>query len=160
MASSANEHYEQVLADLRAKRAKIDAAIEAIEDLLGVASSAPAGSLQRQGASQAIEGDTFFGLSVADAAKKYLQIVKKKQSTRDIAKALESGGLTHNSKDFYNTVYTVLTRSEFFAKLPDSTWGLAEWYKGRRVSLNPRTFVNEDESVEADSSIPEGTGTV
>jgi len=159
MSTSAVEHYQQVLADLRAKQAKIASAIEAIEEImatLGVNSAnTPAASSLAE-----IASDAFFGMSVADGARKLLQIAKKPLSTREVADSLEAGGIVHQSKDFYNTVWTVLQRSDVFSKLPDSKWGLSEWYKNsgrvKRVSLKPTTFTQSDiEGVASLSAPPE-----
>jgi hypothetical protein len=84
----------------------------------------------------------FFKLSVAEAAKRYLGLVKRKQTTQQIADALERGGFHHTSTRWRNTVYTALDRA---AKLPNATivklaseWGLAEWYPTRvRVRTRP-----------------------
>ena len=75
-------------------------------------------------------------MSTAEAAKKYLRMVKKKKSTRDIALALERGGFAHESKNFYVSLWNVLNRE---SQNEDSEiikiktlWALREWYPDRR----------------------------
>jgi hypothetical protein len=58
-----------------------------------------------------IPDDAFFGLSIGEAAKKYLGIVKRKPSIGEIADALDRGGLPHASGDFVGTVTTMLGRA-------------------------------------------------
>ena len=61
--------------------------------------------------SDLIPDDAFFGLSIGEAAKKYLMMVKKKQSVREIADALDRGGLPHTSSNFVATVGTMMNRT-------------------------------------------------
>jgi hypothetical protein len=121
--------YEQVLTDLKARRAQLDSAIAAIEQIMGSITAAVPG-LKAPELSDIAE-DAFHGMSIADATKKYLGMVRRKQSTKEIMAALEQGGLPHSA---YNTVYAVIRRRE--EQVGDivkvgSDWGLAEWYPGR-----------------------------
>lgn len=135
------DYYGTVLAQLRAKRDQLDAAIGAIEALGGVAdgtSLAPVTqSPGNRGGSGEIASDAFFGMSVLDATEKLLGVVKKPQSANAIANALEKGGLVHQSGNFTATVYTTLRRAEErgdrVTKV-QKNWGLANWYPNR-----PRT---------------------
>jgi hypothetical protein len=121
--------YEQVLADLKARRVQLDSAIAAIEQMIGGITSAVPGVKAIEPVD--IADDAFHGMSIADATKKYLGIVRRKKSTKEIMEALENGGLPSSA---YNTVYAVLRRRE--EQVGDivkvgSDWGLAEWYPGR-----------------------------
>jgi hypothetical protein len=136
------DYYGQVLADLIAKRDQLNIAIAAIEALVGAGGPGSPGTPvvadilvgRRQDSSQGIASDAFFNMSVMDATEKLLKIVKKPQSANAIAKALEDGGLIHQSGNFVATVYTTLRRA---AERGDrvtqvqKNWGLAEWYPGR-----------------------------
>lgn len=129
--------YSAVLTDLKERRAKLDATILAIEEMLGITGEAPSDLGQSSNTSKKNEGkirsDSFFGMSVGDAARKYLEIVKAPKSAKEIMQALEDGGLTHTSKHFYGTVFTALVRREKnegdITKVK-SEWGLTEWYPG------------------------------
>lgn len=71
----------------------------------------------------------------AQPIRKYLQSVRKKQSAREIAEALERGGFHHQSKDFPNTVRAIMSRNAAnegdFVRL-QTDWGLvAEEDAGR-----------------------------
>ena len=130
-------HYEAVLADLRAKRAELDTAIATIERVMGIATGAtgtPQAAITASGAGVVRDG-MFFGLSLTEAAQAYLQAVRRKQSAREIAEALERGGFHHTSKDFPNTVRAILSRNAAnegdFIKL-QTDWGLSTWFPGRR----------------------------
>jgi hypothetical protein len=79
--------------------------------------------------------DTFFRMTVPDAIKKYLNIAKRPKTAKDITAALDSGGLTHQAKNLYATVYPTLMRMEGnndVARVGKGEWGLAEWYPGSR----------------------------
>jgi len=128
-------NYEAVLTDLRAKRASLDVAIAGIEQLQAVGTgSADLGAATKVIDPASIPDDAFFGLSVVEAAKKYLGIVKRKQSVQEIADALERGGLPHTSSKFVATVATMLRRASDpdLAKVGRGDWGLANWYGNRR----------------------------
>jgi hypothetical protein len=78
-----------------------------------------------------IRQDTFFGMTISEAIKKYLAMARRPQRASDIARALDQGGLLHSSKNWLNTVQSTLTRQKGeVVKLPNG-WGLAEWYPGR-----------------------------
>lgn len=146
--------YEQVLADLKARRAQLDSAIAAIEQMIGGITSAVPGVKTAE--SIDIAEDAFHGMSIADATKKYLSMVKRKRSTKEIMEALEDGGLPSSA---YNTVYAVLRRRE--EQVGDivkvgNDWGLAEWYPGRQrrpkktggLPTYPPGSTNPDSNVE------------
>ena len=88
-----------------------------------------------------IPDDAFFGLSIAEATKKYLSLVKKKQTIKEIAEALDRGGLPHTSSNFLNTVGTMLNRSAVYdselVRVGRGAWGLASWYGNRRPKPEP-----------------------
>jgi hypothetical protein len=75
--------------------------------------------------------DTFFKMTVPDAAEKYLKLVKKTKATSDIAASLLGGGLKSASKNFSAMVKTVLARDPRFVRV-NKEWGLDEWYPGMR----------------------------
>ena len=131
-------NYEGLLLDLEQKKAAIEAAIAGIKLLLGQGFSSVGGmSGLPEGATvqSGLPNDYFFGMGIADATRKYLISVKRPKTTREIAAALQSGGLTHTSKDFSKTVSTILSQKaqqdEDIIKVGDG-WGLAVWYPGRR----------------------------
>jgi hypothetical protein len=136
--------YEAVIADLDAKRAALDAAIAALrlavsigaQVTMGTAGAVPAKPIDPA----SIPDDAFFGLSIGEAAKKYLLMVKRKQSVREIADALERGGLPHTSSNFVNTVATMLNRTakdQELVRVGRGEWGLAAWYGNRRPKQEP-----------------------
>ena len=137
--------YEAVLLDLEAKRAAIEAAIAAVRLAVSTGAQVAMGS-SATGATRPIDptsipGDAFFGLSIGEAAKKYLTIVKRKQSVREIADALDRGGLPHSSSNFVATVGTMLNRAargdQDLVRIGRGEWGLAGWYGNRRPKQEP-----------------------
>ena len=134
---SAGADYTAVLADLKARRDKLDAAIRAIEEIVqgGDVAAAPTGG------NGEIASDAFFQMTVLDAAKKSLGMAKRPRGATAIAEALEQGGLTHRSKSLASTVYTTLKREDDRGgdvMKVGKEWGLAEWYPAR-----PRKKVGE-----------------
>jgi hypothetical protein len=137
---------DAVIADLEVKKAAIENAIQALKALYptgGDASlSAILGPVSPTGGSatvavapENIPDGAFFGMrSIAEAAKKYLGLVKRKQTTKQIVEALERGGFPHQSKKLYSTVYTSLQREEEreggeLVRI-GSEWAIASWYPG------------------------------
>lgn len=130
--SSSPTPYDAAIEDVEGKIRQLQAVLETLRSLRaapadGSSPSAPVGS-SREGDTE-IRHDTFFGMTIADAARKYLTMVKHTKSTADIASALESGGMKHASKDFNMTLRSVLSPREEFVRV-NSDWGLTEWYPG------------------------------
>ena len=131
--------YDAVIADLEAKRAEIDAAVrlmKKLRDRIGMSVADDAGSGWKDeiqlalGAENDIPSDAFFGMTIADAAVKYLGkwTNRKPQSTKAIIEALGRGGLKGKA---YPTVYGILNRRkerEGDVVNVHGDWGLAEWY--------------------------------
>jgi hypothetical protein len=129
-------NYAAVLADLEARRASLDAAIAAVRALLGQgpAEGVPGtdiarGTPQPQGEvrdASEIKPGTFHGMSVAEAARKFLEMTKTKQRTKDIVAAIQRGGIETTAGSFYSNVYTTLMRRKDFKRL-GKNWVLEEW---------------------------------
>lgn len=130
--------YEAVLADLEARRASIDAAIEAVKQFVGQPggpgqSTTPPLRRTSDALPTEIRGDTFFRMGIGDAARKYLAMAKAPKSLKEIEAALVQGGIAHGSTNFTASVHTALTRREKqgeLVKVKRGQWGLAEWYPG------------------------------
>lgn len=124
-----NVNYKAVLADLEARKAQIESAIAAVKSFLASAGNhAGDGALMDVTSAEEIPRGAFLRLSIADATKKFLDMVKTKQSVPQITQALERGGLPPAKP---NTVYAVLRRRENeigdIIRLGDE-WALSEWY--------------------------------
>lgn len=151
--------YELFIADLEAKRtafnAWVDGAIQNIRQIQAAMAGVP---LANGGAATTmtpsvpttppptLTPDAFFGLSLAEAAIKILQTVKKQQTTREITDALEAASYHHTSQNFINTVNTALyrrERDEGDVVRIGRNWALSEWYPGRR--RGPRARPEGDE---------------
>lgn len=124
---STNGHvdYDAVLADLQAKRDQIDAAIAAINLIKGAGGGA---SFVSGNTGTVVAPNAFFTMGIGEAARKYLEMVKGKQTVAQIARALEQGGMPPLK---INTVYAALRRREAvnrdIIRLGEE-WGLKEWY--------------------------------
>jgi len=116
------------LAEIEAEIAKLQATADVIRERIGRAG----GSINPGGGGGGIRPDSFLKMSIPDATKKYLGMVRQKQSTQDIMEALEKGGLPPSK---YNTVYSILARranqvGDIINMKGD--WALAEWYPNYR----------------------------
>ena len=135
--------YKALLDDLRLCRQKIDMAIAAIEDIMGQPSGeSPVEGRQPSSTGQTgeIRSDAFFQMTLGDAVKKYLGIMKRPRKAAQIAKALEDGGVMSQAKNFYANVSTALRRLKEagdVVQIPDTkAWAMARWYATRPKPTN------------------------
>src|SRR5665213_4513926 len=124
--------YDTAIQDVESQIADLQRTLETLlvlkerhEALTGQSSSPRA-----SGNPESISHDTFFGMTISDAAQKYLSMTKATKSTADIAAALEHGGLKHSSKDFPANVRSIIGQRDEFVRVPNGDWGLADWYPG------------------------------
>jgi hypothetical protein len=128
--------YSAILADLETKKAALEQAIMSVRAAMGSASGggdfqmgAGAGSIHNG----EVPAGAFFGKSIPEAAKLYLQIVKRKQTTKEISEGLKQGGMESTSGNFVGIVHSGIIRaskspSSGILKLGKALWGLTEWY--------------------------------
>lgn len=143
------------MADLEARKAQLEVTIAQIRAIMGQPGVTggpvpPGGGGGYNGATPA--HDAFIGLSIPEAAKKHLGIVRKKLSTQDLMAALELGGLPPSK---YSTVYGVLSRRE--SKVGDivnikGDWALAEWYPNYRKKTKASESSDNSERPESDEA--------
>jgi hypothetical protein len=130
--------YDAVLADLRAKRDRIDNTIRLLEELRS--GTAVSGAMLQPVATESATpiqetAGMFLGMSIVDASKKLLALRKRTMGNVEIAKELQAGGLVLTSAEPPNVIGSVLTRR--FQQVGDvvkvgrGIWGLKEWYPGR-----------------------------
>ena len=136
---------DQFLAELEAEYVALGDKIAFIRERLGLEPGQEAtGPLQSSGMASngprsagTLRGDEFFGMSLPDAIRAYLGIVKKPQTPKQIETAILAGGLITTAKHFYANVFTALKRLRAageVVQVPGSGWGMAEWYKGRTMT--------------------------
>ena len=114
--------YRIVLQDLRQRRARLDSAIAAIQELLGVVAAEP----QSQPAAT-VEGGTFLDTAVA-----MLRATGRPLATPELAGLVEATpGFASSSKNLASTLFTLLKRD---SERPNARvvkegklWGLPEW---------------------------------
>jgi hypothetical protein len=143
--------YEPVIAELKAQIEECQRVIVTLEMLRSKGSptpATPAGSvIAHVGAGISFSNDSFFGMTIADAAKKYLTGIKKTATARAIAEALLAGGFKTAAKAFIESVRSILSKSPSFV-LVNGEFGLAEWYPGRKANAikSKRVLGSEFES--------------
>jgi hypothetical protein len=82
-----------------------------------------------------IPSDAFFRMSVPLAIKSFLGRLKRPTTAKEITAGLDAGGLTHQAKNLYATVYPTLLRMEVggeVVRVTKGKWGLSEWYPNRK----------------------------
>jgi hypothetical protein len=149
--------YTKVLDDLIVEREKLDAMIGWVKVKLGqngTESNTPTLQVTKTEPMRfpRLAPDAFFKMTVSDAIKEYLGIVKRPQTAREITDALKAGGLAFKAKNLYQTVFPTLGRmaeGKEVDKLGDGTWGLAEWYSSGRRATSAAASASASE--EADS---------
>src|SRR5688572_13128617 len=135
------------LAELEKEQAERAVVIASIRQRLGLANDAASPTTVTSVSTAAVphhaahepslaslRGDTFFGMSVPEAIKKYLAMAKRPQTPKQIGLALEKGGVHSLAQDFSANVSTSLKRlrdSGIVVNTGDG-WGLSVWYPGRK----------------------------
>lgn len=133
--------YGALLTDLEAKRAVLDQAIASLRAAMAAGALGATEGTSYINLAGTLVGPTihngevpagvFLGKNIPDAARLYLSIVKKKQTSQEIAQALRKGGMETASKNFEGMVHSLLNRaSNNYGKIVKvgRAWALAEWY--------------------------------
>ncbi|MGA8433113.1 MAG: hypothetical protein WB729_25045 [Candidatus Sulfotelmatobacter sp.] len=145
-------HYDAVISDLEGKRDRLSGIIEALRQLreLGVplaAASAVTGGIA--GASidtnAPIPHDAFFGMTVPEAARKYLSWGGRKVTKPhpELCDAMLEGGFQTKADNFREVVRSTLGRHPDFVKIKGQ-WGLREWYPGYTGGRKPKRASTEE----------------
>lgn len=81
----------------------------------------------------------FHGKSVPVCVELYLSAGKERRTNKEIAAALQKGGVASNAKDFDTVVNGALFGLKKAGKVLrfDDGWGLSEWYPAHIRSVNP-----------------------
>jgi hypothetical protein len=142
--------YDVVIADLESKRDQISATIEMLKALRGTASiPLPlATTSNKPPASTEIARDAFFGMSLPEAAKKYLGIERVTKPNPVLCDALLRGGFKTQSNNFPEVVRSQLGRHSDFVKV-NGEWGLAEWYGNRGAGRRSKRASQQEDGGES-----------
>lgn len=158
--------YDVVIADLESKRDALNAAIEMLRALKATGAVTLPSSVQAPTPKPAnssdleIPRDAFFGMTIPEAAKKYLSMVKATKPNTELCNALLKGGFKTQAANFAETVRSTLQRHPDFVKV-SGEWGLQEWYGnrggGRRARRGSANQVDSASSSENDESSEESS---
>jgi len=92
-------------AEYEKKMAGYDSAKVAMDELF---KTAPNGATKPANDSKELPSNAFANMTIFESAKSYLEFCKKPQTSDEIAKALKKHGIQSSSKDFSNTLRTIL----------------------------------------------------
>jgi hypothetical protein len=132
--------YAAILADMELKRTALDAAIAALRSAMAAGIFGPVGesfTISPNGAITAIPSPSFadlprgafLGKTAPEAIRLYLGTIRRKQTNKEIAQALQDGGL-ESAGNFDNYVTSALFRlkNDGVVLRFEDGWGLSEWY--------------------------------
>ncbi len=167
MSTEQQINYAEVLADLEAKRAALDKAIEAIRPLVGQSFPTPSsasGSDEGGGAppiepAGQVKPDAFFRMTIPDAAHLYLSTIRRKRTTAQIAEVLLAGGIHSRAQRFPRMVYNILDRDPRFTRL-GKEWALSEWVPGGKKTKKGKATDAEGPSSDMEATSSNGAGVV
>jgi hypothetical protein len=126
--------YEPVIAEMKAQIEECQRVIVTLEMMrskgaIGLATNAAPSVSQ----SAVFSNDAFFGMTIAEAVKKFLTGTKKTATAKIIADALVAGGFKTSAKNFVETVRSIVSRHHYFSFV-NGEFGLSEWYPGRKAA--------------------------
>lgn len=122
------------IARLEEYKQAVDASIEALRRLETLGVGLPGlPNLGPTSNHRGVQADTFVGMSIGDAAPKYLGMVgRPARSTEEIVQALLSGGLQRVSPASVATILIRIHNADGpVVRVQKGLWGLAEWYPKR-----------------------------
>lgn len=125
------------IAALEAQIVKLRSAIETLEGVRGSIGAVAAPPV-RNGTETNFTHDAFFGMTAADATKKYLGSIRKTAPVKTIADVILAGGWKTSSKNVTENLRTILYRHPAFVVI-NGEIGLTEWYPGRKNTSKART---------------------
>jgi hypothetical protein len=161
--------FDAAVAEVQAKIEELKTTLATLLRLQAEQGGAPTSTAALRGGDTEISHDTFFNMTIGEAAKKYLSMVKTTKSTAEIAEALERGGLKHSSKNFPSNVRSIIGQREDFTRVPNGEWGLTEWYPGIGRGKKPKAAKAKKKraakpkamkpKVKTPSEVPQGAAT-
>jgi len=157
--------YAAVLADLRTRRTQLDAAIQALEAVVGGPAGATRSPLPKQPSPNShATPKSFVGLSVLDAAKRHLQQTGHSLRTTEILGALQQGGVALTGKSPINSLGAILNsnlkKGSGIVRERRGVWALAAWQTARPEAMNGAHIVDLDRLLgSVGSTLPQSEAT-
>ena len=128
-----NDRFDAAIATIRQV-----VALETQPDLPGIQSPEPKVSMSNLGGEK-----PYKGMAMVDAAKAYLRLAGKPVANPKLARAIEQGGFGHKSRNFPNTLNSVLRRRSM--NVGDVKKSRGGWRLVRAESLSLDDAVRETE---------------
>jgi hypothetical protein len=143
-------HYDIVIADLEAERDQLNSLIAMLKQKKTGAPVAAAVAISAHRPSpDSIPHDAFFGMTLPNAAHKYLSILKTPRQHADLCADLVEGGFKSSASNFPEVVRSTLSRHPDFVKVRRGQWGLREWYGNRKSKRSASPESQPESAVEA-----------
>jgi len=141
MNKNASPDYAAVLEDLIRRRATLDAAIQALEVVVGAPTGVPRSPTPTPTPPRTqASAKSFVGLSLIDAATTHLQRTGHSLRTTEILGALQQGGVALTGKSPINSLGAVLNsnlkKGSALVRERRGVWALAAWHASRSEVLN------------------------
>ena len=150
--------YDVVIASLEGERQRLTDMIHALRRIknLGVPFEATRAIISHEPnnpayiAATEIPHDAFFGMTIPDAARKYLTWggSRKTKSNADLCDGLLAGGFQTSAANFAESVRSTLSRNNDFVKI-QGQWGLREWYGNRGATKKVRRTATTSDDVDS-----------
>jgi hypothetical protein len=154
--------YEAVISDLESKIAAMQSMIDNLRAMSGgvgpVTGLAAAQHVVPQANGAAFAHDAFFGMTVADGAKKFLAATKKTATVGTIGEALVAGGWKTAAKNIPENIRSILSRTPEFVRI-NGEFGLAEWYPGRKTASKKNVYIDTNVFADSEGSVRRSTVT-
>lgn len=146
-------HYEAVLADLEAKKLRIEATIASIKDVLQLEHTLTTGSISKK--SLDIEVGMFFGMSIIGAVEKYLSLSPHKpKSFKEIQEALKKGSLEVQTSTLSSILSRAIPKHECkIVKVGRGLFGLTDWYPGNGKKKKNSLEKNKNDDIQEPEQI-------
>jgi hypothetical protein len=156
--------YDVVIASLEGERQRLTDMIHALRRIksLGIPFEATKAIISHEPnnpayiAAAKIPHDAFFGMTIPDAARKYLSWGGSRQtkSNADLCDALLAGGFQTSATNFAESVRATLSRNNDFVKI-QGQWGMRDWYGDRATKRKPRRAATGEQAAEPEPDQPE-----
>jgi len=116
---------EELLSDLKSKRKALEKECQELDITISIVEK----NIHEKSSniSTVIDTVNYSRMTIAEAAYKFLSDIRKPCTIEEIADSLRKSGVKSNSKNFVNTLGSILYRNKDIVRLGRGVWALKEW---------------------------------